>query len=1256
MLKYVVALLFIGLAWAIVLVLGLPWWIAAAFTVFVIVCLIALIVFRRLQARKAAREIERALRAQADEHARAVRPEQQAEIQAMQQEFQRAIGALQSSRLGRGADALAALPWYMIIGPPGSGKSTALRNSGLQFPYLSASGGGVRGVGGTRNCEWWLTNEAVLLDTAGRYTTEDEDANEWLAFLDLLRRNRPEKPLNGIIVAVSVGELGGAHEEEITALARRVRDRVDEVMTRLQMVMPVYVLFTKCDLVPGFVETFNDLTKGSRGQIWGFTVPLQTAGAPGDIFVQRFEELSKVIETRALSRASQERKIEVREKIWEFPQQFEVLKKNLADFVSTLFAQNVYQESPRMRGAYFTSGTQEGRPIDRVMNAMAEAFGIRGRLPQGEPVTEPKSYFLRDVFSRVVFPDALLAGRSAAEVRRQRVRIAAIAAVLFLVALFASVLPAFAWYKNSEIIDSTRDIVEDVGAFQRTAGGGPITLAKLEPLRQRVELLSGYEEDGEPIYLLGLLGMYHADDIEPHLRGYYANTLRRALFEPFVQADATDMETFGRNSAMVQSRPSGEEYARYYAKLKAHLLLTVPRDPRRNEPSAPDAPAEARQKVREWLTRYVVDRWARQLGVPTNATARAAMTQNVDLYVGFLFRDENLAFRRRGDVVNLVRQALTRSSQMNIAIDQIINEVDREGWDLTLGQMVGGTVSPLITANGINPNELARVRGAFTRKGWEERVRGRLVAPMESLVGEPWVLGTDATRTPEAERDRQIRELKSRYFRLYIWEWRQFLDAIRVDSPPGNPEALTMTQDLTRGEPPFWGRLMRSVDYNTTLLEEPPRQEGQSAIEAAAQGVIPWLQKRIGGATGRIAGQAARDALAGPGATPTDDLVLENQDVYWAFEGFTRFGVPPPAPPQPAPAPGAAPAPPPPPAPVALDSYQGQLTGVRDSLQTYLDNPNEPAPLLTKLQEARTTTRALIQSQEITWRPTFERLLWPPIEGSTRTTVGAGGSVPTGTGNRWCTSVVVPFERAMRNRYPYNPNGHDAALADMTEFYRPGAGLLWQFYDASLDRSVERVGDRHQFTTTLGTGAAEAYFPTLPIFLDRSQDIASVMFPTREAEAPRVDFEVRVRPTPRIEEILFQVDGQQALHRNAPEQWVRMRWPGEGDVRGALLRVKGEGIDETIQQDGEWGLFRLLEAGRMRGDPNARIFSIVWALRTHNVEIGVDIRPASAENPFLGVPRRGGRLRFLAPFRADGVYAPRDIARNGRRCIPAQVD
>ncbi|MFL5409288.1 MAG: type VI secretion system membrane subunit TssM, partial [Myxococcales bacterium] len=433
----ILALLFLAAVWAIVLVFAMPSWIAILATAFVLFGAAAFLVWGRLRARAASREIERSLGQQADAHAQAVRPDQQAEIEAMRGEFQKAVRSLKTSKLAKGGtDALAVLPWYMIIGPPGAGKSTALRASGLKFPFLSARGGGVKGVGGTRNCEWWLTNEAVILDTAGRYATEEDDRDEWLGFLDVLLRTRPRKPINGLIVAVSVADIGGWPEEGVVDLAKGLRDRVDEVMSRLQIVLPTYLLFTKADLMPGFVETFGDLRKNERGQIWGFTLAQgATAEQRAGIYQEHFDELLACVEERALQRIGEERQLAARERIHGFPQQFGALRSNLATFVEHLFAENVYQDTPALRGVYFTSGTQEGRTIDRVMSAMAEAFGMAPAAGTPEPVVEVKSYFLRDVFAKVMFPDKNLAARNAKAERRLVVTRTAMAAGCAAVAL-----------------------------------------------------------------------------------------------------------------------------------------------------------------------------------------------------------------------------------------------------------------------------------------------------------------------------------------------------------------------------------------------------------------------------------------------------------------------------------------------------------------------------------------------------------------------------------------------------------------------------------------------------------------------------------------------------------------------------------------------------------------------------------------------------------------------------------------------------
>jgi len=323
----------VTLAWAAAIVfhgIAVLFWSAIGVTIVVVVGLALWAILKAVATRKAASAIEAGL---GEMGGRNIRPDQQAEITAMQVEFQKAIAGLKSSRLGhKGRDALGVLPWYIIIGPPGAGKTTALRSSGLQFPY--AKGGKVKGVGGTRNCDWWLTNEAIILDTAGRWSTQDDDHEEWLAFLDLLRKTRPKKPVNGILLAVSLLDLEGG-EEEMSALAKALRDRLDEVTGRLDMVVPVYLLVTKTDLVPGFVEMFGDLRDKERGQIWGVSLPLMASpDERADMLGEQLQELFDVAGQRAFPRLTEERRVDARFKIFEFSQQLEAFGQNLTALVT----------------------------------------------------------------------------------------------------------------------------------------------------------------------------------------------------------------------------------------------------------------------------------------------------------------------------------------------------------------------------------------------------------------------------------------------------------------------------------------------------------------------------------------------------------------------------------------------------------------------------------------------------------------------------------------------------------------------------------------------------------------------------------------------------------------------------------------------------------------------------------------------------------------------------------------------------------
>ena len=327
------------------------------------------------------------------------------------------------------------LPWYVFIGAPGSGKTTALVNAGLNFP-LKAVGGdpALAGVGGTRNCDWWFTDEAVLLDTAGRYTTQESDreadAAAWQGFLGLVKRFRPRRPLNGALVTLSMSDLMLWGEEERKRYAWHVRARVAELHERLGVRFPVYLLVTKTDLLAGFVEFFGELDAEARKRVWGVSFDINgdsfVTGTPGQRFADEFGDLERRLNAEMLVRLQDERDLQRRAAVYRFPQEFHGVGPLIEQFLDAAFIGVQGTPEPLLRGVYFTSGTQEGNPIDRVLGTLARSFRLErtgGPAIAGGPAVAPgsgKSFFLTRLVREVIFPESGLAGSDAGLERRER--------------------------------------------------------------------------------------------------------------------------------------------------------------------------------------------------------------------------------------------------------------------------------------------------------------------------------------------------------------------------------------------------------------------------------------------------------------------------------------------------------------------------------------------------------------------------------------------------------------------------------------------------------------------------------------------------------------------------------------------------------------------------------------------------------------------------------------------------------------------
>ena len=256
------------------------------------------------------------------------------------------------------------MPWFLLIGEPQSGKTTTLNKSSLEFPIGQEA---ISGTGGTRNCDWWFTEEAVILDTAGRLTFQQEEASdkhEWDAFLKMLGKHRRECPVNGVLVVIPATSLTEDTLEHQREKAMNIRRHLENLQKTLNVRFPIFVLITKADRILGFSEFFGSLHPDQHGQIFGWSNPEEDKRWDPETFPEILGEMTGRMHKLRLRLMQEARDAQQIDRFFVFPEELEALKTPLHTYLEIIFkASSRFHEHFMFRGFYLTSGLQEGRPI-----------------------------------------------------------------------------------------------------------------------------------------------------------------------------------------------------------------------------------------------------------------------------------------------------------------------------------------------------------------------------------------------------------------------------------------------------------------------------------------------------------------------------------------------------------------------------------------------------------------------------------------------------------------------------------------------------------------------------------------------------------------------------------------------------------------------------------------------------------------------------------------------------------------------------
>jgi type VI secretion system protein ImpL len=302
-------------------------------------------------------------------------------------------------------------------------------------------------------------------------------------------------------------------------------------------------------------------------------------------------------------------------------------------------------------------------------------------------------------------------------------------------------------------------------------------------------------------------------------------------------------------------------------------------------------------------------------------------------------------------------------------------------------------------------------------------------------------------------------------------------------------------------------------------------------------------------------------------------------------------------------------------APSGLSQYLAQLTTLEVALSQLAETKAEPTQSFdAELSRTASTVQRLLGGLDTRTRMILEPLLMNPIRGSRAGVMRADFA---NLSDGWKAEVWEIYSAKLAPRFPFADVPAEVSLAEFADFFRPDSGLLWKFFGANLATRLERSG-----TSFVPKAAADA----LPFRADFLQclnvawEITDAVF--GGAPTPAVPFGVKIQPAGSgVAEISLAVDGKTVVYRNEPERWVPLQWPGPNMPRGAILQVRGAGFTDEIPRLGDFGLFRLFEAGGLKPSgalaEGAPVLVGSWLLtRAGEAPVVIEVRPAKTGHPF----------------------------------------
>lgn len=1074
-------------------------------------------------------------------------------------------------RLFEGRRYLYELPWYMIIGTPGAGKTTALINSGMKFPVaeqMQASTNTLThaGQGGTTHCDWWFTNDAVLIDTAGRYSSQEmnkvKDNAEWHGFLGMIRKRRAQSPINGAVVAISLADFLTQTEEERLKHAQLLRERLIELRQELGIRFPIYIMVTKMDLLAGFSEYFHHLASEDLSQVWGFTLPYLSS-QPSKLFKkkteteqivlplkqqleQEFSTLEKRLEDGLILRLREEFDKNRRQTLYALPQEFSGMTAALAQMIDAIFADSRFDSThvnQGLRGVYFTSAAQASASIPAnqmsLLQRLRRAFSgdkSQAHDPANLLPSHKRSYFLSQLFSNIIIPDANLVRPNLRwELRFRLLRLASHIGIAVIALWLMSAL-VVSFDKNDRYLNKT---AAKVAAFRPTIDNieRRATYQNLPALFEALSMVNKLPQTAEfniqqPPSSVGY-GLYSAPVIMDASEHLYAQMQETLLIPQFVHY----------LEEVLQQSVATKNVNVAYDTLRVYLQL------------------HQRDRFQAADMKF----WIEQNWVQTHKLSALGRQKDAMRYLIKLFSSDRVVQSASAPNLALIRQirTLLESSSSIPHLYRAFKQhlLNTHSGHFSLSKAIGIEADTLFKRTSGQPLDQS-IPVIFTYNGFHDIVKPAMEDETQRALHEQaWIMGKEhalpASKT-------LVNNLRGLYLKDYASQWKNYLEEINITAGQDLDTGLMVLKTMVKSSSPFV-LLTRTAAHETTLSVDMSIDNDNHMFARIASQVNRSLQDEVGTSNGDqqiktlVDNQfnALRHFATGSGAL----YAAAAEEIDYSPEGFVLL----------------------------LQEYYKQLVTAESAIKSSNLAPeavtaahkitlltgNLPAPaksIITQLIQH--TMQQLDDAAAVFIRPQAE-LVMEKI-----TTALA--------------PVTLSCSANIENRYPFADSVQETSLAHFKDMFAPGSHAD-NFFKNFLAPYVDITGSHWQYKkpamlkgdTPEDLAIKKEVLRLLKQFGPNPDDFAHLYHLQKMffvAGNPDMSFSSQIQVNeldPGIPELIINIDGQIQRYAHGPQISKEITWPGPRGGILAELSTPVETETSSLLASGPWALYRLLEKAKI---------------------------------------------------------------------------